>query len=140
MKKTRVLIVLILLLALISVAGCGESNQIWVYGSPESDGVIGARLGTEVAENVEVGTLAYLNPYDGDNEAYGVYALYHVLINNEICVYGGAEARIGQGTWDIDGTIEPVMGVSSGPIFVEFQPQAVDGEKDKILFGYKLTW
>jgi hypothetical protein len=120
------------------LAGC-ESNTAWIYGSPESEGVIGARIGG-MAEDIELGALAYLDPYDGDNEAYGVYGLYHIPITENVTAYGGAEARIGEGTWDIDSTIEPVAGVSVGPAFIEWQEESVNGEDDKILFGVRFKF
>ncbi len=129
---------MLLLLCLLLVAGC-ESTTAWIMGNPESDGVIGARLGTE-AQNAEVGISVYYNPYDSDEEAYGAYALYNLPIN-EISVYGGAQATIGKGTWDVDDTISPVAGFTIWDlIFVEWQNEAVDGEDDKFLAGLRFRF
>ncbi len=150
MKKVAILTLCLL------VAGCGN-NSVSVLGSPESDGSAGLRLGTEVAENVEVGVSAYFNPWDGetkktyssinasgqsyrtenpDSRFYGIYALYDIPVMNDLTAYVGAEAQVGEGTWDIVDTIEPFGGVRLWDlVFVEFHPNTIDGEDNKILGG-----
>ena len=49
---------ILMCLAVISCAGCFEENTASVYGNPESSGVMGMRLGTEVATNLEIGAVA----------------------------------------------------------------------------------
>ena len=134
----KVVIVLVCMLCLL-VSGCFEKNVAHIYGNPESDGSIGVRVGTEVAENIEVGALTYFNPYDEGGQKYGAYSLLHIPVG-PVTPYVGAEVRVGEGTWDIADSIEPVGGISYGPVFAEFQPEAIDGEDDKILLGVRFRF
>jgi hypothetical protein len=128
---------MMLMCLLISLAGCNGNSNVSVLGNPESEGSLGIRVGTDVITNVEVGALTYFRPYDdSDFQAYGAYSLIHIPVG-PVTPYLGAEARIGEGTWDIDNTIEPFVGMIAGPVFCEFQPEAIDGEDDKILFGVR---
>lgn len=133
-------VTILLMCLLVSLVGCAGNSSAWVYGNPESDGVIGARLGTEVVENVEIGASTQFNPYDNsDSQTYGVYSLLH-FPSGGIDPYIGAQATIGNGTWDIADTIQPVAGVSVGPVFVEWQNESLNGEDDKILFGVRFQF
>jgi hypothetical protein len=123
-------------------------------GNPESDGAIGGRLGTEIAQNVEIGGSALygfsgeetvtrtirgresiqtvsMTEDVGDDWYWGLHGVYHFTPN----FYAGGHAPIGNGTWDIGNDIQPIGGVKILPLFVEYQHESLNGEDDKILFG-----
>jgi hypothetical protein len=125
---------------------------MWVMGNPESDGAMGGRLGTEIAQNLEIGGSILYAPSDEktvtgqsqevsktvttttkeakDNWNYGAYSVYHFTEN----LYAGGQVIIGEGD-DVTSTIQPIGGVKIGPLFAEYQHESLNGEDDKILFG-----
>ena len=164
----RTVAVVLTMCLLVSLAGCFESNTASVYGNPESDGVMGLRLGTEVANNLEIGAVAQYaqgevttttsrknrggkddNRRRGrktttheheDDWNYGVFAHYSV-IEGDISPYVGAQATIGNGSNDIVKTIQPVAGVTLWDfLFVEWQDKSLNGEDDKIMGGIEFKF
>ena len=162
MRKTVMVMMMCLL-----VAGCGESN-VSVLGNPESQGVMVVRAGTEVVKNLEVGGSISYSPgdrsstssttwsrnkrdnwtkttttqHEEDNDwTYGAHALLHFPdLVPYVTPYAGGQVNIGNGTWDIDDTIQPIGGVSVGPAFAEYQHKSLNGEKDKVMFGVRFKF
>ena len=158
-------VVMLLCLLAFSQIGCFESQTASIYGNPESAGVMGMMLGTEVQPNLEVGAVAQYaqgevttttkkRAHPGTKErrprsvvttthereddwTYGVYAHYSVPVG-PVSPYIGAQAAIGNGSDNIIKTIEPVAGVSLwDSISLEWQDKSLNGEDDKIMVIWK---
>lgn len=133
MEKVAVLLCLLA----ISLAGCGQ-NSFWAYGD---DDALGVRVGTEVAENVEVGVSSMWWPEDdGDTQLYGGYALLHIP-GETVSTYVGAQTPLNN-NYD---QVAPVAGVVFDEIFfVEYQYKSWESkesqEEDKIVFGVKIPF
>jgi len=157
-----VLFVMTMCLLAVSQIGCAGNNVASVYGNPESEGVVGVGLGTEIAKNLEIGAVAQyaqgevtttttksLSKDDEgrktttheheDDWQYGVYSHLHFPVG-DISPYVGAQATIGNGGDDIVKTIQPVAGVAVGPFFGEWQEKSLNGEKDKVIFGVRFRF
>lgn len=152
------------------IAGCTgiEESNLSLYGNPESDGVFGVRAGTELWENLEIGASA--NYRDGQDEinktyrrhrrkegsrkktvriqdeiddwSYGTHIIRHFPIGS-INPYVGAQATIGEGTFDIGNTIQPIGGVQipvsdNFSIFGEYQQETTADEQRKFLIGLRI--
>jgi hypothetical protein len=124
----------------ISLAGCfeKESSSLWAFGD---DDALGVRLGTEVAENVEVGVSSMWWPEsDNDTQLYGGYALYHQP-GDTTSTYIGVQTPLNN-NYD---QIAPVAGVVFDEIFfLEYQYKNWDEkeaqEEDKIVFGVRFRF
>lgn len=133
---------ILMCLLVISLAGCSGQNSFWAYGD---DDALGVRVGTEVAENVEVGVSSLWWPEDdGDSQLYGAYALYHLPSNDEdvVCTYIGAQTPLNNTYYD---KVAPVVGIVFDKIFfTEYQYKNWDAkesqEEDKIVFGLRITF
>ena len=134
--KAQVTILLCLLA--ISLAGCGQ-NSFWAYGDNDA---LGIRVGTEAAENIEVGvSTLYWPEDDGDTQMYGAYALLHQP-GETISTYLGVQTPLNNTYYD---QVAPVVGVVFDEIFfTEYQYKNWDAkeaqEEDKIVFGVILKW
>ncbi len=139
--------------------GCFETNRAYVMGNPESEGVIGARLGTEIAQNLEVGASLLHGPgksktttervryrcyrrktttREEENDwFYGVYSILH-LGNETVDPYVGGQAALQQG--NMLKTLQPIGGVAVGPLFAEYQHESLNGEDDKVMFGLRFRF
>lgn len=130
-------ITLMCLLA-ISLAGCGQ-NSFWAYGD---DDALGVRVGTKMAENVEVGVSSMWWPDDdGDTQLYGAYALLHIP-GETVSTYIGAQTPLNNAYYD---QIAPVAGIIFDEIFfIEYQYKNWESkesqEEDKIVFGVKIPF
>lgn len=137
MRTTTILMCLLT----ISLAGCFEeqSSSFWAFGD---DDALGVRLGTEMAENVEVGVSSMWWPEsDNDTQLYGAYALYHIP-GETVSTYVGAQTPLNNTYYD---QVAPVVGVVFDEIFfTEFQYRNWDAkeaqEEDKIIFGVRLKF
>ena len=158
-------VVAILVLCLLVVSGCGESN-LSLYGNPESDGIFAVSGGTEVVKNLEVGASAnYMKGVDRtttnttwawkkwsivktvdsetekvDEWVYGAYLKWLIPMDG-ITPYVGAQVPVGNGTWDIANDISPLGGVRipvSDRAFLsaEYQQETIHGEERKWMFGF----
>lgn len=138
--KAQVSILMCLLVAISLVAGCfeKESSSMWAFGD---DDALGIRLGTEVAENVEVGISSMWWPEDdGDTQLYGAYALYY-LPEDAVNTYIGVQTPLNN-NYD---QIAPVAGVVFDEVFfLEYQYKNWGDkeaqEEDKIVFGIRLRF
>lgn len=130
--------VAILMCLLISLAGCGQ-NSFWAYGD---DDALGIRVGTEVAENVEIGASSMWWPEENsDDQLYGAYAIYHIP-GETVSTYVGAQTPFNETCYD---RVAPVAGIVFDEIFfTEYQYKNWDGktsqEEDKIVFGVRLKF
>jgi hypothetical protein len=128
----------LLCLLAVSLAGCGQSS-FWAYGDNDA---LGIRAGTKIDENVELGVASLWWPQDdGDSQAYGAYALYH-LPGDPVGAYVGAQTDISS---EFDEYISPVAGVMFDEIFfTEYQYKSFENkaaqEEDKIVFGVRLKF
>ncbi len=165
MKRIVLLTAVVLCLL---VAGCGESN-LSVYGNPDADGAFGLRAGTNVAKNLEVGASAYYVPGSDAKDVlvwsgkhwkrkgrivhidkvpdwnYGAHVILHLPNDSDIEPYVGAQSNIGDGSWDLLKTIQPIGGLNlkvteSISTFAEYQQEALNGEDKKVLFGIRLRF
>jgi hypothetical protein len=125
--------------------GCSESEKsssVWLFGD---DDALGVRIGTEVAENIEVGVSSvYWPDDDNDTQLYGAYALYHLPSNDEdvICTYVGAQTPLNNTYYS---QVAPVVGIVFDEIFfTEYQYKNWDAkeaqEEDKIVFGIRIRF
>lgn len=127
-----------ILLCLLVVAGCGNES-FWAYGD---DDALGLRVGTEVAENIEVGASSvYWPDDDNDTQLYGAYVMLHQP-GETISTYVGAQTPLNNTYYD---KVAPVVGVVFDEIFfTEFQYKNWDSkeaqEQDKIVFGVRLKF
>ena len=133
MKKVAILMCLLA----ISLAGCGQ-NSFWAFGD---DDALAIRLGTEMAENVEVGVSSMWWEDNGDSQIYGAYALYHIP-GETISTYVGAQTSLNNTYYD---RISPIVGVVFDEIFfTEYQYKNWESkesqEEDKIVFGVRLKF
>ena len=134
----RSLTILMCLLA-VSLAGCGQSS-LWAYGD---DDALGIRIGTEMAENVEVGVSSLWWPEnDGDSQLYGAYALYYLPVDDGVKAYVGAQTTLNNNYYD---QVAPIAGIMFDEIFfTEYQYRNWDDKKsqeeDKIVFGIRLRF
>ena len=161
----RNLAVVLTMCLLVSLAGCMDGNA-WVYGNPESKGMMGTRLGLEVLENIEVGGSINYSPGEStttvtrsksrkarnrhlktitheheDDWTYGAHLIGHwPNAIGPVSLYGGGQVNIGEGTWDVIDTLQPIGGASIGPVFAEYQHKTTYDERDKYLFGIKIEW
>ncbi len=132
---------MLMCLLAISLAGCGNES-VWVFGD---DDALGVRVGTEVAENIEVGVSSVYWPEDdGDTQLYGAYAFYHLPSSDEdiVCTYIGAQTPLNNTYYD---QVAPVVGVVFDEIFfTEYQYKNWGAkeaqEEDKIVFGVRLKF
>lgn len=132
---------LVILLCLLVVGGCGNES-LWVFGDNDA---LGVRVGTEVAENVEVGVSSVWWPEnDNDTQLYGAYALYHLPSNDEdiVCTYVGAQTPLNNTYYN---QVAPVVGIVYDEIFfTEYQyrnwSDKAAQEEDKIVFGIRLKF
>lgn len=135
MKTVKILMCLLAL----SLAGCGGHNSFWAYGD---DDALGVRVGTEVAENIEVGVSSMWWPEDdGDTQLYGAYAIYYIP-GETISAYVGAQTPFNNTYYD---KVAPVVGIVFDEIFfTEYQYKNWDAkesqEEDKIVFGVRLKF
>jgi hypothetical protein len=98
------------------------------------------RLGTEVAEDVEVGAMVQYTANDGyDYRKYGAYGIVSFPMD-DIVPYVGAQAQIGEGEWDVDSTIEPIAGIRVGNAFVECQYETIDDEDYRLMAGFRFPF
>lgn len=144
------LMILLCLLA-ISLAGC-NGGAVSLYGDNDA---VGARVGAEIAENIEAGVLSYWYPYDdNDSQIWGAYSLYHfpdiVELPNPLDPEKTLEATTYIGAQlSLDSNYEDYVSLVTGVIFqkvffVEYQPKAFDNkasmEDDKVVFGLRITF
>ena len=137
----RIILVFLVWLSLTIVMGCGQSS-FWAYGD---DDALGVRVGTEIAENVEVGVSSVWWPEsDNDTQLYGAYALYHLPAdpNAPIGAYIGAQTPLNNTYYD---QVAPVIGIVFDEIFfTEYQYKNWDAkeaqEEDKIVFGVRIKF
>ena len=131
-------VTILMCLLAISLAGCGQSS-FWAYGD---DDALGVRLGTEMAENVEVGISSVWWPEsDNDTQLYGAYALLH-MPGETVSTYIGAQTPLNNTYYD---QVAPVAGVVFDEIFfMEYQYRNWDAkdaqEEDKIIFGVRFKF
>lgn len=138
MKK--VMGILLCLLA-ISLVGCEseKKSSLWILGD---DDALGVRIGTEVAENVEVGVSSVWWPEDdGDSQLYGAYAFLHQP-GETISTYIGVQTPLNNTYYD---RIAPVAGIVFDEIFfTEYQYKNWESkqsqEEDKIVFGVRIKF
>ncbi len=158
----KVALVLTLCLAFLC-QGCFEKSALSVIGTPESEGLIGGRIGTEIAANIEVGASILHGPgekkttntktskwwgwkktstttVEEENDwYYGGHAFLHVLGSDGVIdPYVGGQVAFQQG--NVLDTIQPVGGVNVGPVFAEYQHESLNGEDDKIMFGIRVRF
>lgn len=134
-------VTILLCLLTISLAGCGQ-NSFWAYGD---DDALGVRLGTEVAENVEVGFSSMWWPEDdGDSQMYGGYAIYHLPAdpNGLFGTYVGAQTPLNNNYYN---KVAPIAGIVFDEIFfIEYQYKNWESkesqEEDKIAFGVRIPF
>ena len=134
--------VTILLCLLIALAGCGNES-LWVFGDNDA---LGIRVGTEIAENVEVGASSMWWPEsDNDTQLYGAYAFLHQP-GETVSTYFGVQTPMNNTYYD---QVAPVVGVileesENMKIFTEYQYKNWDAkeaqEEDKIVVGVLFTW
>lgn len=150
MKRLLTAVALVLFLCLPVQAGIYS----WIWADSDA---IGVRVGTDVAENVEVGLSTLWLPDQEKPEFWGVYAIYHlpecVKFSNPIvldflpetirgCPYFGGKV-------DMDfnlnrSKISPIAGiVFADVIFVEYQFESIDRtaiNESKIIFGLRIKF
>ena len=150
MKKLILAVVLVLCLCL---PAQGDIYS-WVWGDNDA---LGARVGTEISENIEVGLSALWWPDREMPEIWGAYAVYHlpevVQFPNPIALeflpkeiggrpYFGGKVEIDS---ELDqSSFSPIAGVIFADIlFVEYQFESIDrtakGES-KIIFGLRISF
>lgn len=135
-------ITILMCLLVISLAGCGGQNSFWAYGD---DDALGVRVGTELAENVEVGVSSMWWPEnDGDSQMFGGYAIYHLSNdpNAPLGAYVGAQTPLNNTYYD---QVAPIAGVVFDEIFfLEYQYKSWESkesqEEDKIVFGVRIPF
>ena len=126
------------LLVVSLLVGCGNES-LWVYGD---DDALGVRVGTEMAENVEVGVSSMWWPEDdGDSQLYGAYALLHIP-GETVSTYIGAQTPLNNAYYD---QVAPVAGIVFDEIFfIEYQyknwSDKESQEEDKIVFGVRIPF
>ena len=124
-----------ILMCLLIVAGCGNES-FWAYGDNDA---LGIRVGTEIAENIEVGASSvYWPDDDNDTQLYEAYAILHQP-GETVSTYFGAQTPLNN-NYD---QVAPVVGVIFDEIFfTEYQYKNWDAkeaqEEDKIVFGVRL--
>ena len=136
MKTVTILLCLLILI----VAGCeSEKSSFWAYGDNDA---LGVRVGTEVAENIELGVSSvYWPDDDNDTQLYGAYVMLHQP-GETISTYVGAQTPLNNTYYD---QVAPVVGVVFDEIFfTEYQYRNWDAkeaqEEDKIVFGVRLRF
>jgi len=150
MKKLIAVVVLVLFLCIPVQADIYS----WVWGDSDA---IGARVGTDISKDIEVGLSALWWPDREMPEIWGVYAIYHLpdilQIPNPIDVDFLPEIISGKpyvgGKLDIDfeidkGSVSPIVGIVFNKVlFFEYQFESFDrvilGES-KIVFGLRFEF
>lgn len=156
MKKLMV-VVLLLIMALSQPARAGKWN-VWTYGDNE---VVGARIGWDLKEDIEIGFGSIWWPNDKAPQIYNVYGIYQwpdiVEIPNPISLdflpdtlegkpYIGAQVGV---SIDNDGSFAgPVAGLVLQDIwFVEYQYRSIGNkleesfnDEHKLVVGIKFEF
>lgn len=143
--------VVLILLTLSLPAQAKISN--WLWGDSDA---LGVRVGTDVAENIEVGASSLWLPDQEKPVSWGVYGVYHLPkleVPNPIVAdflpeiisgkpYFGAKVDI---DFELEkGNVSPIAGiVFADLIFIEYQFESIDrtaiGES-KLIFGLRIEY
>jgi len=150
MKKLVVSLLVVLCLCLPAQANIYS----WIWGDSDA---VGARLGTDLAENIEVGVSALWFPDQEAPEIWGMYGIYHlpeiVQFPNPIILEFLPETIKGKpyfgGKLDIDFEIDKArVSIIAGIVFedilfIEYNFESIDRSSyndSKILFGLRIRF
>lgn len=112
----------------------------WIWGDNDA---IGARVGTDITENVEAGLSALWFPDRERPEIWGVYGVYHLPEIIAGRPYLGGKLDIDFNLHKV-GEVSPIAGIVFVDIlFIEYQFESFDRKakgESKIVFGLRIEF